>query len=126
VKSSQPAASSGVAGEQAGRVTDRFGGQREGRRSPEGFFVVEGNGGGEETAASLSRGHRRGPSDWGGCTLRHGAWGGVKTVGGGLEQAVRGGLVRPERNDGGGVEEQPRALARRSGELPVSMWSSGR
>jgi hypothetical protein len=43
------------------------------------------------TAASQSRGHQRGPSDWGGSTRWHGAWGGVEMVGGGLEQAVRGG-----------------------------------
>jgi hypothetical protein len=81
--------------------------------------------GGEETAASRSRGHRWGSSGWGGCTQRRGAWGGVETVGGGLERAVHGGLVRPERNGGGGAEEQPRAPARRSGELPTSVRSSG-
>jgi hypothetical protein len=51
-----------VAEEQVGGVMDRFGNQREGRSSPEGFSVAEGIGGGEETAASRSRGHRRGPS----------------------------------------------------------------
>jgi hypothetical protein len=94
-----------VAGEQASRVTDRFGGQREGRSSSEGFFVAEGIGSGEETTARWSRGHQRGLSSWGECTRRCGAWGGVETVGGWLERAVRGGLVRPERNDSGGVEE---------------------
>jgi hypothetical protein len=98
-----------VAGEQASGVTDRFGGQREGRSSPEGFFVVEGIGGREETAASQSRGHRRGLSGRGGCTRRRGAWGGIKTVRGWLEQAVRGGSIQSERNGGGGAEEQPRA-----------------
>jgi hypothetical protein len=82
-------------------------------------------GGGEETAASRSRGHRRGLSGWGGCTRRCGAWGGVETIGGGLEQVVRGGSVQPERNCSGGAEEQPRARARRSGELPASVQSSG-
>jgi hypothetical protein len=57
VKSSRPASSGGVAGEQAGGVTDRFGGRREGRSSPEDFSMVEGIGGGEEMAASRSRGH---------------------------------------------------------------------
>jgi hypothetical protein len=41
-----------VAGEQAGMVADWIGGQIEGRGSPEGFSMVEGNGGGERTAAS--------------------------------------------------------------------------
>jgi hypothetical protein len=82
-------------------------------------------GGGEEMAASRSRGHWRGPSGWGGCTRRHGACGGVKTFGGGLERAVHGGSVRPSRNSGGEAEEQPRAPARRSGELPASVRSSG-
>jgi hypothetical protein len=45
-------------------------------------------------------------------------------VGGGLERAIRGGSVRPERNDSGGVEEQPRVSARRSRELPASVQSS--
>jgi hypothetical protein len=75
--------------------------------------VVEGIGGGEEKAASRSRGHQRGPKGRGGCTQWRGAWGGVKTVRGGLEQAIRGDPVRPERNGGGGAEEQPRAPARR-------------
>jgi hypothetical protein len=57
---------------------------------------------------------------------RCGAWGGVETVGGGLEWAVHGGSVRPERNDGGGAEKQLRASARSSGEFPVSVRSSGR
>jgi hypothetical protein len=61
--------------------------------------------GGEETAASQSSGHQRGPSGWGGCTQRRGAWGGVETVGGGLERVVHGGSVRPARNGGGGAEE---------------------
>jgi hypothetical protein len=87
--------------------------------------VVEGIGGGEETVASQSRGHRRGPSGWGGCTRWHSAWGGVEMVRGGLEWAVRGGSVRPERNDGGGEEEQPKAPASRSRELPASVRSSG-
>jgi hypothetical protein len=51
-----------VADEHTGRVTDRFGGRREGWSSPEGFFVVEGIDDGEETAASRSRGHRQGLS----------------------------------------------------------------
>jgi hypothetical protein len=42
-----------------------------------------------------------------------------------LEWAVCGRSVRPERNGGGGAEEQPRAPARRSGELLTSVWSSG-
>jgi hypothetical protein len=62
-------------------------------------------GGGEETAVSRSRGHRWGPSGWGGSTRRRGAWGGVEMVGGGLERAVQGGSVRSEWNDGGGAEE---------------------
>jgi hypothetical protein len=107
-----------VAGEQAGGVTDLFGGRREGRSSPEGFSMVEGIGGGEETVASRSRGHWWGPSGWEGCTQWHGAWGGVKTVGGALERAVRSGSVQPERNSGGGAEEQPRAPARRLGGAP--------
>jgi hypothetical protein len=88
--------------------------------------MVEGIGGGEETVASRSRGHRWGPSGRGGCTWRRGDWGGVKMVGGWLERAVRGGSVRPKRNGGGGAEEQPRASARRLEELPTSMWSLGR
>jgi hypothetical protein len=114
----------GVAGQQAGGVRDRFGGQREGRGSPEGFSAVEGIGGGEATAPSQSRGHRWGPSDWGGSTQRHGAWGGVDTVEGGLERAVHDGSVWPEKNSGGGAKEQPRAPVRRSWELPASVRSS--
>jgi hypothetical protein len=37
-----------------------------------------------------------------------------------------GGANRAEGSDDGGVEEQPRASARRSRELPVSVRSSGR
>jgi hypothetical protein len=37
-----------------------------------------------------------------------------------------GGSVRPERNGGGGAEEQPRAPARRLRSLLASVWSSGR
>jgi hypothetical protein len=74
-----------VAGEQAGRVADWISVRREGRGSPEGFSTVEGISGGERTIASQSRGHRRGPSDWGGSTWWHGAWDGVEMVGGGLE-----------------------------------------
>jgi hypothetical protein len=115
-----------VAGEQASGVADRFGGQREGRSSLESFSTVERISGGEETVASRSRGHRRGPSGWGGCTQRRGARGGVKTVGGRLEWIVLGGLVQLERNGGGGAEEQPRAPARRSGEFLASVQRSGR
>jgi hypothetical protein len=114
-----------VAGEQADGVMDQFGGRREGRSSLGGFSVMEGIGGGEEMAASRSRGHRRGPSDQGGCTQWHGAWGGVEMVRGWLEWAVCSGSVRSERNGGGGAEEQLRAPARRSGELPASVQSSG-
>jgi hypothetical protein len=46
-------------------------------------------------------------------------------VGGGLERAIRGGSVRPERNGGGGAEELARAPPRRSGELSTSVRSSG-
>jgi hypothetical protein len=53
-----------VVGEQAGGVTDRFGGRREGRSSPVGFSTVEGISGGEETVTNQSRGHRRGSSGW--------------------------------------------------------------
>jgi hypothetical protein len=67
-----------MAGEQDSGVMDRFGGRREGRSSPVGFSTAEGIGGGEEMAASRSRGHRWGPSSWGGCTLRRGAWGGSR------------------------------------------------
>jgi hypothetical protein len=91
-----------------------------------GLTVVKQVGSGEEMVANQSRGHQWGPSGWGGCTWWCGAWGGIEMVGGGLEHAVCGGLVWPERNNGGGVEEQPRASARRSGELPVSVRSSGR
>jgi hypothetical protein len=73
----------------------------------EGLTAAKRVGGGEETAASQSRGYRRGSSGWGGSTRRHGAWGEVKMVGGGLERAVRGGSVRLERNDDGGAKEQP-------------------
>jgi hypothetical protein len=76
--------------------------------------------------ASQSRRHLRGLSGWGESTWRRGAWGGVETVRGWLEQAVSGGLVQPERNGGGGAEEQSRAPATRSGELPASVRSSGR
>jgi hypothetical protein len=51
-KSGWPTGGGGVAGEQAGGVTDQVGGRREGRSSPKGFSTVEGIGGGEETAAS--------------------------------------------------------------------------
>jgi hypothetical protein len=115
-----------VAGEQAGRVTNRFGSRRDGRSSLEGFSAAEGISGGEEMAASWSKGHRRGPSGQGGCTRQRGAWGGVEMVGGWLEQDVRGGSIRPERNSGGVAEEQTRALARRSEQLPTSVRSSGR
>jgi hypothetical protein len=108
-----------VAREQADGVTDRFGGRREGRSSPEGFSVAEGFGGGEETAA-------RWRSGWRGCTRWHGAWGGVEMVGGWLERAAYGGSVQPKRNGGGGAEEQLRALAGSSGELPASVRSSRR
>jgi hypothetical protein len=74
--------------------------------------------GGEEMAASRSRGHRRGPSNWGGSTRRGDAQGGVETVGGGMERAVHGGSVRTERNGGGGAEEQPRAAEVVGGEAP--------
>jgi hypothetical protein len=114
-----------VAGEQAGGVMDQFGGRREGRSSPEGFSTTEGISGGEEMSASRSRGHWQGLSGRGGCTRWRGAWGGVETVEGWLERAVHGGSVWPERNGGGGAEEQPRVLARRSGELPASVWSLG-
>jgi hypothetical protein len=93
-----------VAGEQADRVADWIGGRREGRGSPEGFFVAEGIGGGERTAASWSRGHLQGPSGWGGSTWRRGAWGGVETDRGGLERVVDGGSGRPERNGGGSLD----------------------
>jgi hypothetical protein len=62
---------------------------------------MEGINGGEKTAASQSRGHRRGPSGWGGCTRQRGTWGGVETIGGGLQQAVRGGSRRSEWNGSG-------------------------
>jgi hypothetical protein len=120
-----PAGGGGVAGEQAGEVMDRFGGRREGRSSLEGFSVAEGIGDGEEMAARGSRGHRRGPSGRGGCTWRCDAWGAIETVEGWLEQAVCGGSVWLERNDGGGAEEQPTTPVRRSGELPASVRSSG-
>jgi hypothetical protein len=80
-----PAGRRPVGGEQAGGVTNQFGGRKEGRVSPEGFSAAEGNDGGEQTATSWSRGHRRGPSSWGGSTQRCSAWGGVEMVGGGLE-----------------------------------------
>jgi hypothetical protein len=91
-----------------------------------GLAAVKQVGGGGEIVARWSRGHRRGPTGWGGCTRRCGAWGGIETVGGGLEGAVRGGSIWPERNGGGGVKEQLRAPPRRSEELPMSLRSSGR
>jgi hypothetical protein len=115
-----------MAGEQAGGVMGRFCGRREGRSSSGGFSASKGISGGEETATSRSRGHRRGPCGWGGCTRWCGAWGGVETVGGWLEQAVHGGSVRPERNGDGGAEEQSTASARRLGELLASVRISGR
>jgi hypothetical protein len=90
-----------------------------------GLAAVKQVGGGEEMAASRSRGHWRDPSGGGGSTRRCGAWGGVEMVGGGLEQAICGGSVRLERNDSGGSEEQMRAPARRSWELPTLVRSSG-
>jgi hypothetical protein len=87
-KSGLPMVGGGVAGEQGGRVADRLGGRREGRNSPEGFSGVEVIGGGGRTSASRSRGHQRGLSSWGGSTRRRDAWGGVDTVGEGLERAV--------------------------------------
>jgi hypothetical protein len=62
--------------------------------------VAEGISGGVRTATSRSRGHRRGPSGWGGGTRRRSAWGGVETVRGGLEWAIHGGSCWPERNGG--------------------------
>jgi hypothetical protein len=101
-------------------------GHRQWRGSPwGGLTAVKQVGGGEEMAASRSRGHWRDPSGGGGSTRRRGAWGGVEMVGGGLEQAVHGGSVRSERNDNGGSEEQLRAPARRSWELPTLVRSSG-
>jgi hypothetical protein len=78
-------------------------GSREAHRG--GLAVVKQVGGGEEMVANQSRGHQWGPSGWGGCTWWRGAWGGVEMVRGGLEHAVCGGLVWPERNNGGGAEE---------------------
>jgi hypothetical protein len=94
-KSGRPVVGGGVVGEQAGRGTDRIGGRREGSGSMEGFSVAEGISGGERTVASQSMSHQRGPSGWGGSTQQCGAWGGVETVGGGLERVVRGCLSRP-------------------------------
>jgi hypothetical protein len=51
-KSGRPTGGGGVAGEQAGGVTDQVGGRREGRSSPEGFSMAEGIGSGEEMATS--------------------------------------------------------------------------
>jgi hypothetical protein len=82
-----------VAGEQADGVPNWFGSRREGRSSPKGFSMMEGFGGGEEMATSRSRGHRQSLRGQGGCTRRRGAWDGVETVRGGLEQAVRSGSV---------------------------------
>jgi hypothetical protein len=90
-KSGRPLVGGGVAGEQAGRVVDRIRGRREGRSSLEDFSTAEGIGGRERTMASQSRGHRQGPSGWGGSTRRCNAWGGIETVRGGLEWAIRGG-----------------------------------
>jgi hypothetical protein len=87
----RPVVCGGVAGEQASRVVDQIGGRREWRGSPEGFSAMEGIGDGERMVASRSRGHQRGQSSWGVSTQRRDAWGGVETVGGGLEQAIRGG-----------------------------------
>jgi hypothetical protein len=55
-------------------VVERGGG------SPEGLPAVEGIGDGVRTSASQSKGHRWGPSGWGGSTQRCGAWGGVEAV----------------------------------------------
>jgi hypothetical protein len=90
-----------------------------------GLMVVKQVGGGEETVASQSRGHRQGSRGWGGSTRRRSAWGGVEMVGGWLERAVRGGSIQPKRNGGSGVEEQPRAPARRSRELSALVRRSG-
>jgi hypothetical protein len=79
-------ASGGVAGEQAGGVTDWFGGRKEGRGSLEGFSTAEGINGREKTVASRSRGHQRGLSGLGGSTQWRGAWGGVEMTIEGLEQ----------------------------------------
>jgi hypothetical protein len=43
-----------------------------------------------KTSASRSRGHQRGLSGCGGSTRRCEAWGGVGTIGEGLEWAIRG------------------------------------
>jgi hypothetical protein len=81
-----PVGGGGVAGEQAGGVTDQFGGRKEGRGSPEGFSVAEGINGREKTVARRSRGHRRSLSGLGGSTQWLGAWGGVEMTREGLEQ----------------------------------------
>jgi hypothetical protein len=47
-------------------------------------------------------------------------------VSGGLERAVCSGSVRPEGNGGAGAEEQPRAPAKRSGEVLASVQRSER
>jgi hypothetical protein len=95
-----------VTGEQADRVADQIGGQREGRVSPDGFSTVEGIGGGERMAASRSRGHRRGPSGLGGSTRWRNAWGRVETVRGGLERAVRGGSAMASTTVFGAAQER--------------------
>jgi hypothetical protein len=81
-----PVGGRGVAGEQADGVTNWFGGQKEGRGSPEGFSVAEGINDREKTMASQSRGHWRGLSSLGGSTQRRGTWGGVEVTREGLEQ----------------------------------------
>jgi hypothetical protein len=92
-------------------VADRIGGCREGRGSPEGFSTMGGISEEERTSASQSRDHRRGLSGWGGSTRQRSAWGGVETVGGGLEWDVHGGLGRPERKDGGSPDTRSPASA---------------
>jgi hypothetical protein len=87
------------------------GGRREGRVSPESFSVVEGIGGGEKMVTFWSRGHRRGPSGWGGSTQWRGVCCGVETIRGGLERAIHGGSGRPERNGGGSPDMRSPVLA---------------
>jgi hypothetical protein len=74
--------------------------------SLEGLSAVEGISGGGRTLASQSRGHRRGPSGWGGSTQCCDAWGGVKAVGEEPERVVRGGSATPSMVVFGAAQER--------------------
>jgi hypothetical protein len=69
-----------------------------------GLYAMEGIGGGENTPASQSRGHRLGRSGWGGNTWWRGIRGVVDSTEERLERAVSGGTHRAGRSGSEGPE----------------------